>query len=175
VGGAPEVVKRLPVRTFVDYGAPIEKDDFTAKPFVAYALVRTAGAEIHPKPGDRLPLNGVAVEVTSAAGKVITSPMSGAGQPNPACAGKAGGPGAKREEESENQRSLGIRLTFGRFTFLDVGDLPGNNLNALVCPVNLIVCVDVYLVSHHGNSDASSPAVPAAIRPRVAILNNAAR
>jgi len=172
MGGAAEVVKRLPVRTFVDYGSPVEKDEFALKSFTAYASVRTAGAQVHPKPGDRLPLNGVTIEVASAGGSLITTPLSGGGQPNTAC--KPAGD-AKKGQASENQQSIGIRLTFGRFSFLDLGDLYGRSLNALVCPVNLLGRVDAFLVSHHGNDDSSSPAVPAAIRPRVAILNNGPR
>src|SRR5262245_53962499 len=110
VGGAPEVVKRLPVRTFVDYGSPIEKDEFALKSFNAYASVRTAGMQVHPKPGDRLPLTGVTIEIASAGGSLITTPLSGGGQPNAAC--KPAGD-AKKGQASENQQSIGIRLTFG--------------------------------------------------------------
>src|SRR5262252_9207750 len=49
VGGAPEVVKRLPAATFVDYGEPIEKSEFSQVPFAAYAAVRAHGASLHPK------------------------------------------------------------------------------------------------------------------------------
>ena len=63
-------------------------------------------------------------------------------------------------------------MKFGKFTFLDLGDLPGKNLAALACPTNLIGHVDLYLVPHHGNEDSAIPAVIAAVTPRVAILNN---
>src|SRR5262249_29104675 len=39
-------------------------------------------------------------------------------------------------------------------------------------PVNLIGRVDVYLVAHHGGSDAAEPATFAAFDPRLAIVNN---
>ena len=174
LGGVPEVARRLPVKMFVDYGEPVETTPFAAAPFAAYRPVREGAAQVHPAPGDQVPLNGVDVQVLSAGGRVATRPLSGmsgapgVGQANPACAAL----GRLADPPTENPRSLGIRLKFGKFTFLDLGDLPGKNLAALVCPTNLIGHVDLYLVPHHGNEDSAIPAVIAAVTPRVAILNN---
>jgi competence protein ComEC len=81
---------------------------------------------------------------------------------------------AVAQEPHENPRSTGIRLQYGKFRFLDVGDLTGKPLFALACPRNLVGPVDVYLVAHHGGADAAEPATFAAFRPRVAIVNNSA-
>ena len=167
-GGVPEVMKRLPVKTLVDYGEPTETTPFAAEPFAAYKPVREGMTVIHPAPGDRLPLTGIDVDVLSARGSMATKPLAGAGQANPACAGL----GKLADPPTENPRSIGIRMKFGRFTFLDLGDLPGKNLAALACPTNIIGHVDLYLVPHHGNDDSAIPAVLAAVTPRVAILNN---
>ena len=168
-GGAAEVAKRLPVTTFVDYGEPIEKSEFSQVPFAAYAQVRARGTSIHPRPGDKLPLTGVDVEVLSAGGALLAGPTQRtAGVRNPACASL----GKVPQLEGENPRSVGVRIKFGSFTFLDLGDLPGANLAALACPNNLLGHADVYLVPHHGNKDTAIPAVIAAVSPRVAILNN---
>lgn len=167
-GGVPEVVRRLAVKTFVDYGEPIETAAFSAEPFAAYKPLRAHAAQVHPKPGDRLPLTGLDVQVLSAGGALSTTPLAGAGQANPACTGL----GVLLDPPSENPRSVGIRMKFGTFTFLDLGDLPGKNLAALACPTNLIGHIDLYLVPHHGNKDTAIPAVIAAVTPRVAILNN---
>ena len=102
-----------------------------------------------------------------AAGEALSG-TAGAGQANPACATL----GKVYSDSVENEQSLGIRLKFGRFTFLDLGDLSGTKLAALACPRNLIGHADVYLVPHHGGEDAAIPAVIAAVSPRVAILNN---
>jgi len=170
-GGAAEVARRLPVATFVDYGEPIEKSEFSQAPFAAYAVARARGASLHPKPSDRLPLTGVDVEVLSAGGALLTGPTQRtAGVRNAACATL----GKVPETEGENPRSIGIRIKFGSFTFLDLGDLPGANLAALACPNNLLGHADVYLVPHHGNKDTAIPAVMAAVSARVAILNNGA-
>ena len=77
-------------------------------------------------------------------------------------------------EAFENPRSTGILLRFGKFRFLNLGDLVGQPLSDLVCPVNRVGLVDVYLVPHHGREDAADPATFAAFRPRVAVLNNGA-
>jgi beta-lactamase superfamily II metal-dependent hydrolase len=174
-GGIPEVARRLPVATFLDYGEPVEMRDFAQKPFAAYAAIRARGAVRHPNPGDHLALGavkgakGVEIDVVTAGGALVQRALAGAsGAPNPACATLAEQP----VDRTENQRSLGVRLTFGRFTFLDLGDLSGVNLAALACPANLLGHADVYLVPHHGNSDSAIPAVVAAVTPRVAILNN---
>ena len=169
LGGVPEVVRRMPVKRFVDYGEPVEPTAFTATPFAAYKPVREGAPQVHPAPGDKVPLNRLDVDVLSAGGRLITTALSGtadAGQANPACAGL----GSLADPQTENPRSLGIRVKFGRFTFLDLGDLPGKNLAALACPTNLIGHVDLYLVPHHGNEDSAIP--PVAAVPRVAILNN---
>ena len=104
----------------------------------------------------------------SSAGSTISKPLAGAGQHNPVCATVA----RKAQEQRENPRSTGIRLQFGKFRFLDVGDLTGQPLFDLSCPRNLIGPVDVYLVAHHGGADAADSATLAAFMPRVAVSNN---
>ena len=67
---------------------------------------------------------------------------------------------------------MGIRLRFGRFTFVDLGEFIRRDSLLLACPTNRIGHAYVYLVPHHGNADTAIPAVIGAISPRVAILNN---
>ena len=171
-GAVPELAQLIPIQTFVDHEAPgpqaEERVPGTAAAFEAYARVRAKGKHLAPKPGDRIPLKGIETVVVSAAGATIKKPFDGAGAANPACSASA--PAA--QEPSENPRSTGVRLRYGRFTFLDVGDLTGAPLFALVCPTNLIGPTDLYLVAHHAGPDAADPATFAAIAPRVAILNN---
>jgi len=96
--------------------------------------------------------------------------MPGAGQVNAECEATAPPP----DDLFENPRSIGMVLRFGRFRFLDLGDLSGTPLFALLCPKGLIGQVDLYLVPHHGWRDASYPATFTGLRPRVAIINNSA-
>jgi beta-lactamase superfamily II metal-dependent hydrolase len=168
VGGVPELAARIPIETFVDYGEPMGTDRMALGGFRGYAPVRERGRHLVPRPGDRLPLAGVAVEVVSASGELLAEPRHGAGRPNGACASLE----YHVEDGTENFRSLGIHVTFGAFTFLALGDLSGNTLSRLACPVDLIGQVSAYLVAHHGNYDANVPPLLTALRPQVSILNN---
>jgi competence protein ComEC len=169
-GGVPELAKLVPIKSFIDYGGPpTEKGSKILDPYDAYAAVRRkGGAHLEPKVGDLLPLKGVQIRIVSGRGKTLTEALPGAGQDNPAC------PEFKKKANdfTENAKSLGFQLVYGKFRFLDLGDLVWNELGQLVCPKNLIGESDVYLVAHHGNAFSSPPAVIAAVHPRVAIFNN---
>jgi beta-lactamase superfamily II metal-dependent hydrolase len=174
-GGAAELARRVPIGAFIDYGEPVETSADVVAAFAADSAARSGSGQnspphIVPKPGDRLRLNGVDVRVMSADGQTVTTALDGAGEPNAACAGYEQRPFASRE----NPRSIGIHLRYGRFTFLDLGDLVGPNLLSLVCPNNLIGPIDAYLVTHHGNADTNVEPVLGALRARVAIVNNGA-
>jgi hypothetical protein len=138
--------------------------------FRAYEPVREGHEHMQPKPGDRLPLTGLDVDVVSAAGELLPEPLAGAGQENSGCANLED----FAEDGTENFRSIGIRLQYGRFRFVDLGDLSGDTLEKIACPVNLIGEASVYLVAHHGNYDSNVPALLSALRPQVAVLNNGA-
>ena len=166
-GGVPELSRLLPIRAFIDHDTIVPNDRSTAPVFNAYAPIRAAGQHIVPKPGDRLPLKGVDVWIVSSDTKTIAEAVDGGSQRNPDCPSTAPAPA----EAIENPRSTGIRLRFGRFTFIDLGDLSGQPLFSLVCPTNLLGKTDVYLVPHHGGDDVVYPAT-FAVMPRVAIMNN---
>jgi beta-lactamase superfamily II metal-dependent hydrolase len=167
-GGVPELSRLIPIRNFVDYGEAIEKGKKVQEPYEEYARVRRKGAHLEPKVGDKLPLKGIDVQIVSGRGKTLTEPLSGAGQDNPACAAFS----KRANDFTENARSFGFRLSYGTFTFLDLGDLVWNELGQLVCPRDMLGHADVYLMAHHGNAFSGVPAVTAAVRPRVVIMNN---
>lgn len=167
-GGVPDLAERIPIGEFIDYDKPGGIDPSTAEPFKKYAKVRAQAAHRVAKPGDHWMLQDVRVEVLSAAGKLITQPLAGDGQPNPACTSYH----RQDEDVSENPLSIGLELTFGKFRFLDLGDLSWNPLGQLVCPNNLIGHVDLFLVPHHTNNDSTVPAMLSALQPRTIISNN---
>ena len=78
-------------------------------------------------------------------------------------------------DPDENPRSTGVLVRFGKFRFLDVGDLSGQPLFDLVCPKNLVGRVDAYETAHHGGADTAEPATFAAFQPRVVVMNNGPR
>jgi beta-lactamase superfamily II metal-dependent hydrolase len=171
-GGVPELAQLLPIGTFIDHGEVLPGADArvagTADALAAYAAVRAKGRHLQPAPGERLPLKGVNAIVVSAAAATLREPLADSGSVNSACGPRA----IPAQEPTENPRSTGFRLEYGRFRFLDVGDLSGDPLFALACPRNLVGPVDVYLVAHHGGPDAADPATFAAFNPRIAIVNN---
>ena len=69
---------------------------------------------------------------------------------------------------------LGCGSSSAQFRFIALGDLSGNTLGKIACPVNLLGEASAYLVAHHGNYDSNVPALLTALRPQVAIMNNGA-
>ncbi len=177
-GGVVEIARQMPIRTFVDHGdlertpAALAASGWpvTLERYNLYVPVRAKGQHLEPKAGDRLPMTGLDVTVVSSAAATIVKPLPGAGQVTAGCEAAAPLP----DDAFENPRSTGFVMRFGLFRFLDLGDLSGAPLFALLCPKSLIGPVDLYLVPHHGGRDASYPTTFAALRPRVAIVNNGA-
>lgn len=173
VGGVPELAARIPVARFIDHGINRELDDkATVTSYQNYQTMLAHGhyAHLTAKPGEILPITGMHVEVISADGNVIAKPLAGAGGVNAACATSI----LKPAENTENDRSVGMMITFDKVRIADFGDLTWNKERLLMCPVNKIGKVDVYIVSHHGFNRSSSPALLNGIAPRVAIMDNGA-
>lgn len=172
VGGVPDLASRIPIGTFIDYGeprgTPFGADRMTTRSFGAYEVVRRQGRHLQPQPGDRLPLDGIEADIVSAGGVLLSRPLPGGGETNAACATLEHHP----EDGTENFRSIGVVLRYGSFRFVDLGDLSGNTLPRLVCPQNLLGEASLYLIAHHGDYDSNTPAVYAALRPQVALMNN---
>lgn len=168
VGGVPELASRIPIGTFVDYGTPLGTDRMTANGFRNYEPVRQNGRHIEARVGERLPLNDVEALIVSADGKVPAKPLPEGGAPNRACVDVEN----HADDGTENYRSVGVMFRYGSFRFLDLGDLSGNTLTSLACPVDILGPVSVYLLAHHGDYDANVPALFAALKARVAVMNN---
>jgi competence protein ComEC len=172
-GGVVELARQIPIGTFIDHGGldPALAGQIgagTVDAYNAYAEVRKKGAHLEPRVGDRLPLKGLDLTFVSTAGQTIAQAVSGASTPNPSCPASTPAAG----DQQENPRSTGFHLRFGEFRFIDLGDLTGAPLYALVCPANRLGTIDAYLVPHHGGRDVADPSLVAALRPRVAIVNN---
>jgi competence protein ComEC len=173
-GGLPQLVARIPVGEVVDHGDNRESTEAsTMQVWKAYQdLLATKDLKrVSLKPGDDLPIRGMQVTVLSSDGAVIDHPLPGAGRDNPACHTAE----QYAADETENARSLGTILTFGKLRILDLGDLTRDKERELVCPKNKIGAADIYIVSHHGVDESNSPVFLNAISPRVAIMDNGAK
>jgi beta-lactamase superfamily II metal-dependent hydrolase len=78
------------------------------------------------------------------------------------------------EQTSENDLSIGIRISYGKFDFYTGGDIPGigytgcmdeSSMESLAAPV--IGPVDVATLNHHGNRDTQNDFFVKTIQPRV--------
>ncbi len=170
VGGVPQLVDGMKVGTFVDHGPNLEDSEVTRTDYAAYEKAIAGYARVTVKPGWGLPIKGIEVRVLSSAGSHITEPLPGAGEANPYCKGETAAADA-----TENARSVGVLITYGKFRFLDLGDLTKKKELELACPNNLLGTVDLFLVTHHGMDLSNSKAMVWALHPRVAILDNGAR
>jgi beta-lactamase superfamily II metal-dependent hydrolase len=170
VGGVPELVKRVKVGEFLDHGPNREDSDITRHDFAAYlkAIDGTPRRIVHP--GDTIAIPGLKVVVLVADGEHIAAVPGIKPEPNPYCATERAWPA----DPSENARSSGVLVTFGKFKFLDLGDLTGAKEVALVCPNNPIGAVDLYLVDHHGMDLSNARALVDAIHPVASIMINGA-
>lgn len=171
VGGVPDLIKHVEVGEFIDHGENREDSNMGRQYYAAYVKAIEGKPRRIVHPGDTIQIAGLNVVVLTADGEHISAVPSIKPQPNSYCATER----KWEDDPTENARSTGILLTYGKFKFLDLGDLTGAKEVALVCPNNPIGPVDLYLVDHHGMDLSNARALVHAIHPRVAIMNNGAR
>jgi beta-lactamase superfamily II metal-dependent hydrolase len=179
VGGVPAIAARMPIGTFVDHGENVQNNDFTNKVVKDYMDVVAKGKRLVVKAGDKIPIKGFDALVVMAAGKAITAPLKGAGQPNPACdttSRKTWGPNARgvvdNQDTNENAMAITLLITYGKYRMLAPADLTWNMDRELMCPLNRMGTVDLYMTANHGSDSANSPILVHALRPRVVIADN---
>ncbi|MCU1271370.1 MAG: beta-lactamase domain protein [Acidobacteriaceae bacterium] len=174
VGGVPQLAAKIPIGTFIDHGDNRESTDAaTVEGWNAYQKLLAGGKykRISVKPGDTLPVRGIHAVAVSSDGALIDRHLPGAGNENASCKDTQ----QYAADQTENARSLGSVITFGKLRILDLGDLTSDKEMGLVCPRNKLGKIDIYIVSHHGWSQSGSPALLNAIAPKVAIMDNGAK
>ena len=172
-GGITQLAARIPVGTVIDHGENREHSDAETEQvwrdyqsFLAKGNVKRVTA----RAGDTLPLKEIAVKIVSSDGALISEPLGGGGGANRYCEASDERP----TDTTENARSLGMVITFGKLRILDLGDLTWDKEMELMCPVNRLGKMDIYIVSHHGWRQSGSPALLNGIAPRVALMDNGA-
>ena len=80
-----------------------------------------------------------------------------------------------RGSGSAGQRPLLLAQMDGIDKILDLGDLTAEKEHELMCPLNKIGTVDIYIASHHGFNQSGSAVLVHAVAPRVAIVDNGAK
>jgi beta-lactamase superfamily II metal-dependent hydrolase len=172
VGGLATLSKAMPIRKIWDHGESIEKSQEKGATLWQDYLAVAGNKRTVVKPGDKIPLAGVDITVVSANGEVLPNTMK-RGFVNKLCDGAE----RKPTDNTENSRSTGFLLTYGKFTFLDVGDLTWDREMMLACPANKIGEVSLMQATHHGFSNGQSGATALiwSLKPQVVVVNNGAR
>ena len=161
----------LPIRNFVDSGEIAETGKQSVAAFQTYASYRQKGRHLVVKAGDSVPITGIEARVVIAAGTPIAKPLPSAGAANALCRDVK----PQEADPTEDARSVGLVVSLGQFRMIDLGDLTWNKENELACPNNLVGTVDLYVSTRHGLNGSGSPALVHALRPRVAVINNAGK
>jgi competence protein ComEC len=170
-GGVVELSTRIPIVHFIDHGPNVQPNP-AVDAFLAdvYPKLHAGAKHTVAKPGDRIAVAGLDVQVVTSAGETIKTPVPGAGSPNPYCASFKPG-----DNNAEDPMSVGVYITFGKFRTAHLGDLTKNKEFELMCPDNRLGDLDVFLGMHHGVNTSNSEVMVHATRPRVIIINNGTR
>lgn len=183
VGGVPQLAAKMPIGTFFDHGpdrevVPEPGWQYTKAGYDAYQKVLATGKYKHVvlHAGEKLPVKGLDGIVVSADGAVIDHPVPGGGDSNAACGDADRTPaGLEDPDMTENGRALAVFMRFGRVRILDPGDLTWDRERMLMCPVNKLGHINIFIVGNHGMAPSTSPALVDGIAPQVAIMDNGAR
>jgi len=167
-GGLAAFAKMMPIGKFYDHGDSVSPEDQTR--LDDYKAV--AGSKrVIVKPGDKIAMKDLDVLVVSSDQKLLANPVNGGG-PNALCTN------AQRMAAAapENLRTVGLLLSYNKFTYLNLIDLDWYKDMELACPINKVGKVTLYQTSRHGGlDDAGSPPFLGAIAPQVIVVNNGPR
>jgi competence protein ComEC len=183
VGGVQDLVKRIPVGTFIDHGANAEHLDPSQK--IDPVLVTGAPDNLYPKylqtikghghivakPGQVIQIGSMTDTIVASDGKVLLTPLPGAGASNPAC-NTSVALSTKDDGGEENSRSVASLITFGKVRIAAFGDLSWKKEHDLSCPVGKLGHVNLLIVTQHGSGISSNPASIADMHPDIAVMGS---
>jgi beta-lactamase superfamily II metal-dependent hydrolase len=166
-GGLDALVKMIPIGRYFDHGGTVEKEN---QQWLDSYKRNSEGKRTILKLGAEIPVKGVKVQAISS-NMAYQTELLGGDEPNLLCEDA----GHKPPDSLENQRNLAVLFTFGRFKFLDPGDMPWERELELACPINKLGTVTLYQTAKHGGWDGGgAPAFINAIKPQVVVVNNGA-
>jgi competence protein ComEC len=167
-GGLAAFSKMMPISKFYDHGDSVSPEDQVR--LDDYKTVAGSNRVI-VRPGDKIPMKDLDVLVVTSDQKLLSNPVNGGG-PNPLCANAP----RMAPAAPENLRTVGLLLSYNKFTYLNLIDLDWYKDMELACPTNKVGKVTLYQTSRHGGlDDAGSPPFLGAIAPQVIIVNNGPR
>jgi competence protein ComEC len=180
IAGLSDLINLMPIGTIFDHGESHEVEPPSPNtPAYKNYLKLIADRNIKPvilHAGDKLPVPGLPATIVSADGKIIDKAIPGGGQKNDACAVPDHYPdGVDTPDSIENHYSIGFVATWGKIRFNDFGDLTWEKERELMCPVNKIGHLNLFIVSHHMSKPSNGVALINGIAPQVTIGDNGER
>jgi beta-lactamase superfamily II metal-dependent hydrolase len=185
IGGAIDLLQRMPVGTVIDHGPNRDRPFIDQAPdsvgnrmaqdsILAYAKYLEAikgHRHIVARPGAVFHFGTMTDTIVASDGKVIARPLPGAGGRGARC----DAPPMAENGGLENEKSVGSILRFGKVSIAALGDLTWNREHDLFCPIDKVGHVNILIVTNHGMAISSNPASIAAMRPDIAIIGNSAK
>ena len=172
-GGVAELSRLVPIQRFYDHGkmTALSEDAQFVERYGAYQAA-TKGQSTTLRPGDTIPLKTVAgaSPITLLCVAANAALIEGKTKPNPKCESAI----EKTTDTSENGRSVGLWLSWGKFDFLNLADLTPSLSSQLVCPANQVGEMDLYQATHHG-SLSNTPVLLRSLSPKVTVMINGPR
>jgi competence protein ComEC len=167
----PELMEIIPIKKFYDRGK-LEDSQINEKhlDYVTQYFIVTAGNLTALRPGDTLPLRNAGLQSVKI--RCLASNLEILAKNNKGAHRTCQLHKPRKEDTSENARSVALMLSYGDFQFFMGADLTWNIEHNLVCPVNVVEDIDVLQVDHHGLSASSNPLLYHALSPEVAIYAN---
>ncbi len=170
-GSILQLNELIPIRKFYDHAVMVPTQEYDKELYPDYQKA-SAGKRQLLHPGDLIPLRKgeVPIKLTCVAsdGKVISKAAGVGAGPNRYCKDAK----LQANDPSDNAKSIALLLSFGKFEFLDCGDLTWNIEQQLACPNNRIGRVDLFMVTHHGLNISNNPALVRALQPGVTVMCN---
>ncbi|PYR93172.1 MAG: MBL fold metallo-hydrolase, partial [Acidobacteria bacterium] len=87
IGGLLELAKRIPIQEFIDHGPNVQPALAIDPILEQYAVLNAKVKHRVVKPGDKVDVTGLDWRIVTSAGRVLSSPLPGAGSANPYCGG----------------------------------------------------------------------------------------
>jgi beta-lactamase superfamily II metal-dependent hydrolase len=176
-GGIGRLARLMPVKAYYNRGIPDKLDEDKAGFPVLIRAYKAAcsGKSTVLKVGDEVKLEQAKgsplVKLLCVCSNGSVLPETPGADPNPIAKEHKPHP----VDKSDNAKSLGFVLSFGKWRFLDLGDLTWNIEYNLAAPSDKLGPIDVYQVTHHGLEISNNPVLIKTVQPRVAIFNNGPR
>jgi hypothetical protein len=171
IGGLSELAARVPIKHFIDHGQNIQPGPAIDPIVRPYEELWAKAKHTVVKAGDRIPVAGLDWLVVTSAGKVLKTPLPGAGKPNPYCSRFS--PPPRRDSALVDDQSVGSFITFGKFRAAHLADPTQEKQFELMCPNNPLGTADFLITARHGVDNAEI--FVHALRPRAVVMNNGPR